>query len=308
MNIPTLPPFFLDSCLALSKHLYAMKSGSARLEASPSHFLFSVDHPPGNKETGLSGSYGPFEIRKTKKKSPSDFKRDARRREEHLARKRSSCQPAASSPSNPTQPTDPPSSADLSVISETPMIVENSDVMETESSEDLPLIELETPEVLVTCVEEAIPVISTTRKNSEPNEVLVNESRNLTKTNNDDSTIKQDLPPDQPENAWLHEVHIMICAPSKAAAKKRSHQFPRSKMISAHPSNKKNHFMFSTNVNDEYITKLKSNINKFEDLLHFNVKSSNEDFHPDHDHLHHCQQCKSSGIYDKWLAEQNFSD
>ena len=257
MNIPTLPPFFLDRCLALSEHLYAMKSGSARLEASPSHFFFSVDHPPGNKESGRSGSSSPYGIWKTKKKSPSDFKRAARRREEYLERKRSSCQPAASS-SNPTQSTDPPTSADLSLISETSM---KSDVMETESSEVL----IETPEVPVTTMEGAVPVIPTTRNNSESNVVPVNESRNLIEINDVASTIKTDLPhfdnPDLPEK--LNEVHILICAPSKSAAKKRSHQFPNSKMISLHTRNKKHHFMFSTNVNDEYITKLKTNINKF---------------------------------------------
>jgi len=293
MNIPTLPPFFLDSCLALSKHLYAMKSGSARLEVSPSHFLFSVDHPPGNKETGSSDLR--TEIRKTKKKSPSDFRRSARRHEEFLERKRNSCQPAASSPSNPTQPTDPPSSADLSLIS---VNSDDSDVMETESSEAVPVIE--SLEVPATSVKEA--------QNSASNEVPVNESRNMTE--NEASTIQPNLPPtgnpDHPEQ--LHEVVIMICAPSKSAAKKRSKQFPESKMIGTHPSDIKHHFTFSTDVNDEYLTKLKNNINKFEDLLLFHVTNENEDYHQDHPELHHCQQCNASGISAKWLEQQNLSE
>jgi len=298
-NLPTLPPAFLESCLAFSKQLYAMKTGVAKLEASPSHFLFSVDHSPGNKETGN------FTDRrwKIKKKTPSDLRRDARRSEKFLEEKKNSYQPAASastSSSNPTQSTDQPSPADLSLISETSMIVENSDVMETESSAVVTLVE--TLEVPVTSVERT--VISTTR--NESNEVPVNESRNLIEIDDEASAILPDLPPQQQEK--LHEVHIMICAPSKSAAKKRSKEFPKSKMIDSHPSNRKHHFIFSTNVNDEYISKLKNNINKFDDLLHLNVISTKEDFHPDQDSLHHCQNCKSSGIYHKWLEAQTFSD
>ena len=153
-------------------------------------------------------------------------------------------------------------------------------------------------------VDRTLPVISTTR--NESNEVPVNESRNLIEIDDDASAILPDLPPDQQEK--LHEVHIMICAPSKSVAKKRSKEFPKSKMIDSHPSNRKHHFIFSTNVNDEYISKLKNNINKFDDLLHLNVISTKEDFHPDQDSVHHCQTCKSSGIYHKWLEAQTFSD
>ena len=60
---------------------------------------------------------------------------DDRRCEKFLEMKRNSCQPASSS-SNPPLSTDPPSSANLfnlSLISETQMIVENSYVMDIES-------------------------------------------------------------------------------------------------------------------------------------------------------------------------------
>ena len=39
-NIPTRPPSFLDRCLTLSDHLYAIKLGSEQLEAS--HFLGTI--------------------------------------------------------------------------------------------------------------------------------------------------------------------------------------------------------------------------------------------------------------------------
>ena len=112
-----------------------MKTGSGKLEASPSpsHFLFSVDHPPGNNETENSPN-GRWKI---KKKTPSDLRRDARRREKFLELKRNSCQLAASSFPPPSS-TDLKISADLSnlsAISETPMLIETSEDMENESSE-----------------------------------------------------------------------------------------------------------------------------------------------------------------------------
>ena len=238
-----------------------------------------------------------------KKKSPSDLRRDARRRKEHLERKGNSGQPAASSSSNPPSSTDPPSSAEFSMISETPMIIENSDVMDTESSDQSSedSFVIENPEVPVTSVEGAFPVTPTTR-----NEVPVKESRN-TIEHIDASTIQPNLPTiDHPEK--LHVVRILICAANRAAAKQRSMQFPKSKMIGAHQSDKQHHFVFSTHVNDEYISKLKTNINKFEDLLSF--KYDNESFAPDHDEPqhNHCQDCKSSGIYEKYLEAQSDSD
>ena len=189
------------------------------------------------------------------------------------------------------------------MISETPMNIEHCDNMDTESSDQTneDVLVTENSGVPETSVEEPLPVC---HRNSESSEIPVEESRNLT----DASAIKQDLPPigspDHPE--ILHEVCIMICAANKFAARKRIAQFPNSKMIGAHRSDKKHHFGFTTLVNDEYISKLKMNINKFEDLLHFNINS--EDFHPDHDESQHCQECKSSGTYAKWLEEQTVSD
>ena len=85
MNLPTLPPPLLERCLALSEHLCTMKSGSAKLEISPSHFLFSVDHPPGNKEAGNLSTTPPNPIKR--KKTPSDLRRNAKRKKKFLEEK-----------------------------------------------------------------------------------------------------------------------------------------------------------------------------------------------------------------------------
>ena len=78
-------------------------------------------------------------------------------------------------------------------------------------------------------------------------------------------------------------------------------------MIGPHISDKHHHFEFSANVNDEYLTKLKNNINKFEDLIMMKVDNVNEDeiekFQPDHDDQH-CQKCKNSGSWSRWLDAQ----
>ena len=84
-NLPTLPPPLLERCLALSEHLYAMKSGSGKLELSPSHFFFSVNHSPGTKETG---NQNPNPLNPVKrKKSPSDLRRNAVRKKKFLENK-----------------------------------------------------------------------------------------------------------------------------------------------------------------------------------------------------------------------------
>lgn len=304
-NIPTLPPSFLDRCLALSEHLYAMKSGSAKLEASPSHFLFTVDHPPGNKESGPShsrtGWYSPYGRWKMKKKTPSDLRRDARRHKKFLEKKRNFSQPAAFSSNSPPS-TNLQSSVDfsnLSSISETPLLVENNEDMDTESS-DQPSEAIPEKDVKESLpVEESLPVISSSRNNSESidaaqalsssspaqpkNHIPMNESRDS---------------PAQPEE--LFEVYMMICAVNKKAAIKRSNQFPNHEHFCSHESDKTHHFMFSINANSEYVSKLKTNINKFEDLQMFQVAGDDEKFQPDGDDPNHCQQCHQSGVYTRW--------
>jgi len=285
---PCFPPVILEKFLDLAKCFTDKNTGKVNLEINlgSSRFNFSLD----NSSKVQTGSPSQAVLKKQRKKSPSDRRRDARRREKLLENKRNLSSPGASS-SNPS------STPSVPVIKEPLPIQENPSVHEPVIEESLSI--LETSDAMDTTVleTEPAPVNLCTRNNSD----------------NDDeeaSTIQPNLPPtgnpDHPEQ--LHEVVIIICAPSKSAAKKRSKQFPESKMISSHPSDIKHHFTFSTNVNDEYLTKLKNNINKFEDLLLFHVTNENEDYQPDHSELHHCQQCKSSGIYAKWLEQQNLSE
>jgi len=294
-NIPTLPPSFLERCLAFSEHLHAMKSGSAKLEASPSHFFFSVDHPPGIKESGPSRSQARFFSPngwKLKKKSPSDLRRNARRHEEFLERKRNSCQPAAS-PSNPPPPPDLQTSADLSnlsSISETPLHVENTEDMDTESSD------LQSSE--------AIPESDDTRKDDP-----VTESRSKKETKSDDIPSDGILPiishlnspseatPEEPKHEEkTNHVRILICAEDQNAAMKRCNQFQNSKMIGPHKSDKLHHFMFSTHLNDRIVTKMKTDIDKYEDILMLSIVKEKKLYHPTEDNKHHCNKCPQLGF------------
>ena len=121
-NLPTLPPALLEGCLAFSKQLYAMKSGVAKLEISPSHFLFSLNQFPGNNETGPTFS-NLDQIQR--KKTPSQRKRDQRRWEEHKERKST---PVAESPPKVKKPPimEPPTAVQPPPTLEPSQVVEPS--------------------------------------------------------------------------------------------------------------------------------------------------------------------------------------
>jgi len=117
-NLPTLPPAFLERCLAFSEQLYTMKSGVAKLEISPSHFLFSIDQHPGNKETGPT-FLKPQQSKR--KKTPSDLRRNARRMAEHLERKNIAKPSTTSSLEKPESTTlIPPTSEEKSIPTSNP--------------------------------------------------------------------------------------------------------------------------------------------------------------------------------------------
>ena len=52
------------------------------------------------------------------------------------------------------------------------------------------------------------------------------------------------------------------------------------------------------------MSKLKTNINKFEDLIQLGISGEDERFEPDDPNIPHCEKCKQSGRWDKWLEEQ----
>ena len=116
MSSPSFPPVLLDKCLDFAKHLTQLKTGRATIEVNlnQSRFYFSTD----NSFYSPPGYAGRYQRRfPAKKKSPSDLRRDAQRREKFLEKIKESLPSAAS-------PTYPPTTADqknLSWISNTPM-------------------------------------------------------------------------------------------------------------------------------------------------------------------------------------------
>jgi len=153
-NLPTLPLVFLERCLALSEHLFAMKSGSAKLELSPSHFIFTVNHPPDmSKEPGSRSSNFPKPTKR--KKTPSDLRRNALRMKKFLEEKN---QPTTMPSSDAgtslhTSPTDISPPKDEKLPSPTPSIstVTSANTEEpthhptpTHENQDLPDMEVDT--------------------------------------------------------------------------------------------------------------------------------------------------------------------
>ena len=101
--------------------------------------------------------------------------------------------------------------------------------------------------------------------------------------------LTSEVKPEEPTN----RVNVLICAPDQKAAMKRCKQFQNSKMIGPHQTDLKHHFMFSTHLNDRSITKMKNDLNKFEDILMFRIVHENKKYHPDDDLKHHCEKCQS---------------
>ena len=128
-----------------------------------------------------------------------------------------------------------------------------------------------------------VPVILKTKDNvkeaPETSDKIANESGNNTEANFSPSTSEI-------------EIRILICAADRAAAQKRCSQFPRSRIVGPHSSDKLHHFMLSAYVNDEYVTKMITNINKFEDFLMFRVVYKKQSHYPDENQKNHCQECQ----------------
>ena len=125
---------------------------------------------------------------------------------------------------------------------------------------------------------EAIPESDDTRKDDP-----VTESRSKKETKSDDIPSDGILPiishlnspseatPEEPKHEEkTNHVRILICAEDQNAAMKRCNQFQNSKMIGPHKSDKLHHFMFSTHLNDRIVTKMKTDIDKYKDILMLN--------------------------------------
>ena len=296
-TLPTLPPAFLEQCLALSKHLSAMKTCTAKIEVSPSHFVFSVNHFPGNKEPGLM-----------RKKTPSDLRRSALRKAEHLKRKnfsQTTTNPATStvkplptsspdeiSPevsSEPTEEEESPSSNTSSTPS-----VETPDLSKVPVMKESPLDNIEIVETMDTTV----PVTTATRDNTNDTASVPMMSPEMSVEKG--PTQQFDIPPiitpiSSPERIVTEpeeqEIRVLICALNQATALKKSKNLPNSKFLGPHPSNKKHHFFFTTTIESQNLPGLKEAVpNLGEDFLLLRVVSENKNYAPDQQI--HCQACR----------------
>jgi len=314
-NLPTLPPALLEDCLAFSKQLYALKSGVAKLEVSPSHFVFSMNQFPGNKNH-FPGNKESGSIRK---KSPSDLRRNALRKAEHLKRKNGSrtttsfsshqvstedphptSSPGELSPGFSSEPTEespsPNPSSTPSVdnvdLSKVPVI--NSDIMDT-MEPDVPVIN-ESPVIkeasnAMDIVEETVPVINVTRNNSNSDDAL--------KPKIALDQEQTDLPPAiSPISTPVkinkqEEIHLLFCAQNLAAASKLAKDLPNIKYIGPHPKNTKHHFLFSTLLPSANLQALKEAIDTLDEpFLLFHVVSEKKNFFLKKRPNDHCQACQ----------------
>merc|ERR1719319_164543 len=146
------------------------------------------------------------------------------------------------------------------------MIDENSEVMDTESSdqssEAIPESDdtRKASKIPENSVAGASPVISATRDNYESNDAASD-------TNMD---LNIDVPlPISPLSSpvkvnKIEEMRVLLCAPNKAAAVKHAKQYPQSKYIRPHSTSKRNHFLFSTQIDSAALQGFKDNFSEFE--------------------------------------------
>lgn len=228
-NFPTLPPVFLERCLALSEHLFAMKSGSAKLELSPSHFIVSVDHPPVTKESGYYNTN--FEKPTKRKKSPSDLRRNALRLKKHLEQKNGPTpMPSSAAETSPhSSPTVPSPLKEELLPNPSPVISANTEETThhstlTHENQDLPESNMEvdtnvpmTPHNDNEDVSEA-PVDIDVSLDSSPDafsfKIPISEVVDLCDWHEDLNTVQNN-----PENGNTLTVVTIVCAEDSNAAK-----------------------------------------------------------------------------------------
>lgn len=272
----SFPPLLLEKSLELSNYFAQKKTGNFKLEikVGTSSYACSIDHSSGRQTGSPSQLVKPKKVRK--KKYPSDKRRYYRRREKFLERKRSS------SPPNPSNQSSTPST-DSPFIKESPQI-NNSDAISVNPSIDNPVIK-ESPQIhrnidAMDIAEETahVPVIKTRNKESDSSKMT-----------------KETIQPSSPTTPINEEVKLLICATNKTEASKISKNYPQAKYIGSHPSNKDQHFCFSTLINSTKLSELKKDVNKLEwpNVILFQVNKKNYQTDP----KNHCQDCKIHKIY-----------
>ena len=189
---PCFPPVILEKCLDFSKHLSQMKTGKASLQIKlgNSSFIFSVE----NSSFAQTGR--PSQGKIMKKKSPSDRRRDALRKEKFLAKKRNFSPPDAPSPnsnSSSDSPIDSPKESPVTVTVESPPIAKDTETMET--ADELVEDDIADPETRQTRIHSVANI------NVPPALSPI--------TSPEKATIKTTVPP---------EMIISFCAPDGASA------------------------------------------------------------------------------------------
>jgi len=229
--------------------------------------------PESRVQTGSSSQDLPKKLRK---KSPSDRRRDSRRREKFLEEKRNNSPPADSSSSNTlTNPS--AETPQETVIVDSPLDNRNTEDMDT--------------------VEEVVPVNVPGNKPE-----TIDDLQNLTLPSPVPTSQQIELPLKKSEMSNTTPVHVLICAADKTAALNRSKQFQSSSQLKPHPSDKNHHFSFKTLLDDRSFSKLKTNLNRFEDILMFKIVHETKQFIPDNNKNNHCQECP------KYCEEDSDSD
>jgi len=282
---PCFPPVILEKCLDLAKNLADKKTGNATLEINlgASRFSFSMDHSSPIQ----TGSSRQDILKKKRKKSPSDRRRDSLRRENHLERKRNPSPPGVSS-SNPVST----SSMEISDSPQVPVIIEEP-VTNTSDTVEV----------------EPVPVINATRNESEikdddddDDDDDDNASNSMISINEEPTQIL-DLPPAiSPINSPLkcnknheemkEEIHFLFCAKDQATAKRLAKPYQRhheSKYIGPHPKNK-HHFYFSSYVSPANLSGFKEACAWNDHFLFARVVSEKKNYQPTEPP--HCQACR----------------
>ena len=263
----SFPPFLLEKCLDITRNLSQLKTGKASLKINlgSSSFDFSLDLS-ANIQTGSSSQAN---LRK-KKKSPSDQRRSALRREKFLEEKRNAnLHPVASSPKPP--PTD---LSKLSLISEAPMTIDTSEAMATDSCNQAILQEAVKNPVLG--INEArnsvikVPVHKIAVTVNDSTHIQDSENQHLppaiSPISSPSPTISDPLPfPLNQENKTpphTEKALLVFCARNQAAAAKYGKKFPKSSYQGPHPKNKTHHFQFSTQLSASNLSKMKTDLDQ----------------------------------------------
>ena len=295
-HLPTLDPALLERCLALSEQL-AMKSGAAKLEISPSHFVFSVNQFPGNKETGATSSTS---TKLKRKKTPSDMRRNTARQAKFLKEKNLAKSSSSKSPVNQSDITEVPldlskpsttipdeipdeisqeNSSDSTKESRSSNEISRNILPRNNSSETEVHMEVDQPSSMNTPLPSPAQPKNTDQEGKHPKEVDLN------------SDVERKCATSNPTNKSLTELHLSVCSADQEESYQFGNKFKRSTYLGPHPRNK-NHFLYAVHLDDINVNHMKTMINEFNEkknLIKIRIPSENKNYFPDKQN--HCQEC-----------------